>query len=179
MAFRAQRYCGLVRGRRDRPQFSLRSLLLIMSGVGVYIALAAAAVRNHGELLDVLMDSPALYAIAFLCPGVAGICMLVLNITYGRDGNVWSIGLLVAGIVFAAANFCVFVGTLVVDRSAIFDRTYLTSVVFVGPAAMFAMTIVIGFFRRLGWLGVLGLVTCIASIGFAHLWIIAAASASI
>ena len=107
---------------------------------------------------------------------VASLSMMVANIAVRRAGHLWPICLLVA-FAFAAANFVVFIATLVVDSSAVFDDVYLISVVLVGPAIMLvALILVTGFLKRLG---VLGFAIWIAGVALAHLWIIAAASSSI
>ena len=85
-----------------------------------------------------------------------------------------------AGIAYAVANIGVFAVTILVERWAIFELAYIISVVFVGPALMIvALMIVAGFYKRLGWLGALGFAIWIGWVGFAHLWIIAQARASV
>ena len=66
-----------------------------------------------------------------------------------------------------------------VDTSAIFEEFCMCSVVLVGPAVVLVALIIVARFIRLGSLGVLGFAIWIACVAFAHLWIIAAAAASI
>ena len=155
------------------------ALLLIMIVVGIYVALAKAAVENHGELLDSITDGAGVYGVVCLLVATGGLCLMVGNIALCRNVR-WSALLLVVAFCYAAGNVCVLGATLVADAFAIFSRPYMVFAVFVGPAMMtVAVLIVTGFYKRLAWLGVVGFVTWICCVGFAHLWIIAAASASV
>jgi hypothetical protein len=131
------------------------------------------------DLIDTISAPGAAgwYGLACLLVAAVGFCMMVINVVRGQSGRIWPAGLLLAGIAYAVVNVVVFVVTLSTDRFAIFARTYVVSAALVGPALM--IIIVAGFSRRLGWLGVLGYAIWIGCVGFAHLWIVAQASASV
>lgn len=162
-----------------RLQFSLRSLMLFTLGVALYVAFASLAVRNHGALLAALSDALGFYAIVCGLLLLASLGMMAINIGWSRSGRGWAVGLLVAGIAFGGVNVVVLAATLSWDEFVLFDDAYLISVVFVGPALMFASLAIAAACTKPGWFGVLGLAIWIASVGFAQLWIIAAASASV
>ena len=165
---------------RDRPQFSLRSLLLIAVGAAVYVAIAMAVVRHRGRLLDIVADAAGIFALGCGLLAFAGFGMMVASLVRSRGEYLWPTVVLVAAIIYAPANLVLFIATLLVDRSAIFDDVYLISAVLVGPAIMLVVLVSFaGFFRRVGWLGLLGFTMWIESVAFAHLWVIAAAAASI
>ena len=171
-----------VNDRTGKPQFSLRWLLLVTTGAGVYLGVVVAASGNNWQLMDVLMDSDVAVIAAIVCFVVwlTGLVLMVLSIALSRTGYAWPTGLLLSAIAYAAANVIVFIATILVDRFAIFEPIYMIAAAFVAPAVMFvALAIVTGFIKRLGWLGPLGFVLFVACVAFAQLWIIAAASASV
>jgi hypothetical protein len=105
---------------------------------------------------------------------------MVVDIVLGRVRRIWSTGLLLAGIGYAAANIGAFVVTMSLDAFAIFDLSYVIVAVFGGPGALIiASFIIAGVFKRLHWLGLLGFAIWIGCVGFAHMWVIAEASASV
>jgi hypothetical protein len=166
--------------RHGRPQFSLRSLLLFTIGVAVYVPIAMAVVRHHGKLLDVVMDWAGIFVLGCGLLAVAGLAMMVVDVALGRRGHRWPIVVLSVALIYAPANVFAFIATLLVNRSFVFDDVYFVLAVLVGPTMMLvALAIFAGRFRRLGWLTLLGFAMWIQSVAFAHLWIIAAASASI
>lgn len=166
--------------KRDKPQLSIRALLLVTASVGVYVTVALTVVRNHGKLLDVVMDAAGPWAFGCGLFTLIGLGMMAANIALGQTGYLWPSGLLVTALAYAAANVVVFIATLMVDAYAIFDEVYSISAVLVGPAIMLvALVIVAGFVKRLGWLGVVGFTIWIECVAFAHLWIIAAAAQTV
>lgn len=166
--------------RRERPQLRLRSLLLIAVGVAVYVSIARAVVLHHGTLLDVMTDWAEFSAFGCGVLAIIGLAMMVVDVAVGRRGHHWPIVVLLGALIYAPANLFAFIATLLVDRSAVFDDVYLVLAVLVAPAMMLvALVIFAGFFRQLEWLSLLGFTNWIESVAFAHLWIIAAASASI
>ena len=111
-------------GQRGRIQFSLRSLLLITTGVGAFIWLILAL--DPFQLLDMIWLDSADWWYAFACLSLAsvGFCMMIVSIVRARGRHSWAVCLLVAGIGYAAANVCVFNVTMSHDPFAIFERTY-------------------------------------------------------
>ena len=106
---------------------------------------------------------------------------MVVNIVLGRGGHIWSTGLLLVGIAYGVANIGVFIVTISAARIATlrprlhhfscFCRTSTHD----GPN---------DYRRRIlqeAWLAryLLGFATWIGCVGFAHMWVIAAASASV
>ena len=165
-----------------KPQFSLRWLLLVTAGAAVYLACALAVAQSGRHLLDAIMNGNMAGYSALVCLLLAsvGFCLLVGNTIVGRDRTFWPIGLLLAALAYGAANVGVFIATLSVDRFAIFEPVYIGLVLFGAPAVMLiTLVIVAGFIRRIGWLGAVGFFLWVHCIAFAHLWIIAAASASV
>ena len=73
-----------------------------------------------------------------------------------------------------------FILTISVDAFAIFHLTYILSAGFVGPAFMIVVSILLArVSKQRGWLSVAGFAIWVGCAGFAHLWVIAAASASV
>jgi hypothetical protein len=107
-----------------------------------------------------------------------GISALIVAVVRARGRRARPSGLLLAGILYAAANVGVFATTLALDRFAIFELAYVLTVVLGAPAVVVvAATVVAG--REAGRLAVVGFAAWIASVASAHLWIIAQASASV
>ncbi len=174
----ASRMPGGARG--ERPHFSLRALLLITVGAAVYSAMAVAVARNQGKLLDAVMDWAEIAVLGGALIAATGFSLMVLNIIHSRSGYLWPALLLAAAITYAPANLVVFIATLAAFNFAVFEDIYLISVVLAAPAVvLLALILFVGFFRRIGLLGVLGFTLWIASIAFAHLFVIAAAAQSI
>ena len=127
-----------------------------------------------------LMNAMGLSAIA--CTGLAllSFCMMVIGIVRDNQRRKESIRLLMAGILYAAVNITVLAVTLYLDSFAIFETAYIIAVAFVGPALMVAALVFFARARkRLRWLSTAGFTVWTVCIAFAHLWIIAAASASV
>ena len=167
------------KSEEDRPRFGRPSLWRITAGVSVYIALAAVAIQNHPRVLDVLMDSPGLYALAWGCLAIGGLLAMAIHISRGGAGRRWTMVLLLAGVLYGAVNVGIFAVTLAMDEFAIFERAYVTRVLAGAALTMVASVIAAGATKRFDRLGVLGFVLWIGSVGLAHLWVIAAASASV
>ena len=106
--------------------------------------------------------------------------MMVVDIVLGRVHRVGAACLLVAGIGYAAVSIGTFLVTMSLDALAIFHVSYIIPAVFVGPGVMIVTSIVVALVsKRIHWLAVLGFVLWIGCVGFAHLWVIAEASASV
>ena len=164
----------------EKFQFSLRSLILFALGVGVYVAIAMATVRNHGKLLDIVTDWAAIVALGCLLFASAGFTMMIVSIIRDKSRSRWPTIAISTAVLYAPANVAWFIATLLLDRSAVFDDAYLLVAVLVAPAVMLiAIGILAGFSRELDWLILLGYPVWIVSVAAAHLWIIAAAAASI
>jgi hypothetical protein len=84
------------------------------------------------------------------------------------------------GVVYATVNIGAFIVTVSVDAFKIFELAYILSVGLVGPALMItALVAVARVHKQLGWLSIVGFAIWVGCVGFAHLWVIAAASASV
>ncbi|WDI42160.1 hypothetical protein [Bremerella sp. P1] len=155
-------------------------MLLLSLGVALYVLMAMVVVHHHGKLLDVVTDWAGIFALGCGLLAVAGLTMMVVDLAHGRFGYLWPTVVLSAALIYAPANVVLFIATLMVDRFAVFGEPYLVSAVLLAPAVMlFALVIVAGFLSRLGWFTLLGFIIWIESVALAHLWVIAAASASI
>ena len=164
----------------ERPQSTLGTLLMVTAVVVVLIGLVTVATRNYGELLDTVMDHPAIYAIGCAFLALTGFTIMLVNVALNRVASLWSAGLLLSGIAFAAANAAIFIVMILVNAFAIFEPIYINAIVLIAPTLMIiASMIVAGVYKKINWLGVLGFVLWTWSVGLAHLWIIAAASASV
>ena len=131
-------------------------------------------------LLDVVTDSFAYSAIACVSLAIIGLGLMVSGIVRSNTPRAWSIGLLLVGVAYAAANIGVFVLTISVDAFVVFDLAYILSAALVGPALMMiGLILVARVYKQPGWLCVAGFVIWTGCVGFAHLWVIAAASASV
>jgi hypothetical protein len=149
--------------KRTKLQFSLRSMLVITTGVGVFFGLVGSG--WHSAAFWYLVGS--------------GFGMMVVDIALGRGSRSWTCVMLLAGIFYAAANIVVFNVTMSIDHGAIFEFFYVIPVVFGAPGLMVIASIVVASLsRQLHWLGLLGFAIWIGCVGFAHLWVIAEVSAS-
>jgi hypothetical protein len=120
------------------------------------------------------------WGLAILVLGAVAMGMLVADIVLYRERRLASIFGLLAGLGYAVLNIGAFVITLALDRFAIFEPAYVRSASLVAPALAMAAVILLALLRRWsGWLGLLGCVAWIGSVGLAHLWVIAQASASV
>lgn len=164
---------------RDRPRFGLPQLGLTAAGVGVYVALVAVAIQNQPRVLDVLMEAPGFFALGWGCLAIGGLLMMAVHIARGSVGRNGTIALLLAGVLYGAVNVGFFLVSFSTDEFAIFERAYTTRVLAAPALMMVAALIAAGVTKRFDWLGVLGFVCWIGSVGLAHLWVIAAASASV
>ena len=131
-------------------------------------------------LLEVLRGSFGLSAIGCLLLALISFFMMLVGIARSNSPRIQSASLLLAGVVYAAANVGVFVVVISVDAFNIFKLAYVVSVGFVGPAFMIiALVVAARVYKQLGWLSIVGFAVWVGCAGFAHLWVIAAASASV
>ena len=131
-------------------------------------------------LLEVVTDPFGYSAIGCVFFALISFCMMVVGVARSNAPRIRSAGLLLAGVAYAAANIGVFVVTISVDAFTIFGLAYIISVGFVGPALMLiALVFVARVYKQLGWLSIAGFAVWIGCVAFAHLWVIAAASASV
>ena len=113
-------------------------------------------------LLDVVTDSFGYSAIACVSLAIIGLGLMVSGVVRSNASHAWSIGLLVVGVAYAAANIGVFVLTISVDAFAVFDLAYILSAALVGPALMMiGLILVARVSKRPGWLCVAGFVVLI------------------
>jgi hypothetical protein len=106
--------------------------------------------------------------------------MMVVGVARSNAPRIWSANLPLAGAVYAAVNIGVFILTVSVDAFKIFELAYFLSVGLVGPALMFtALVAVARVHKQLSRLSMVGFAIWVGCVGFAHLWVIAAASASV
>ena len=131
-------------------------------------------------LLEVVTDPFGLSAVCCVCLGLISFSMMLVGIARSNAPRIRSAGLLLAGIFYAALNVGLFVLMVSVDSFKIFELAYILSVGFVAPALMIvALVVVARVYKQLDWLSIVGLVIWIGCVGFAHLWLIAAASAGV
>jgi hypothetical protein len=130
-------------------------------------------------VLDVLMREPTVFGIGWLILALAGLSMMIIDIVRGELRREWSIGLLLAGIAYAAVNVGVFMMTLQVDVFAIFDLAYIYAVFPVGPGLVLAAVVVSRAYRQFSRRGMAGFAVWVGCVAFAHLFVIAALSANV
>ena len=131
-------------------------------------------------LLEVMTNPFGLSAIGCLLFALIGFFMMLVGIARSNSPRIQSASLLLAGVVYAAANVGMFVVMVSVDAFKIFNLAYIVSVGFAGPALMIiALVVAARVYKQLGWLSLAGFAVWIGCVGFAHLWVIAAASASV
>lgn len=131
-------------------------------------------------LLEVVTDPFGFSAISCVCLALISFFMMLAGIARSNAPRIWSAGLLLAGVVYTAVNIGMFVVMVSVDPFKIFELAYILSVGLVGPAVMIiALVVVARFYKELSWLSIVGFAVWIGCVGFAHLWAIAAASASV
>ena len=131
-------------------------------------------------LLDAPMGAPGYFAIGWVILALISLSMMVVDLARDKARRAGSAGLLVAAIAFAAANIGVFIVSISLDAFAIFDLVYILSVGIVAPALMMiAFVIFARIYKWPGWLSTLGFAVWIGCVAFAHLFVIAAASASV
>ena len=89
-------------------------------------------------------------------------------------------GAMVVGLAYAAANVGMFVVTASADAFDIFELHYIAGVAAIGPALMIVALIVFNrVYRPLSRRSMTGFVIWLLSVAFVHLYVIAAASASV
>ena len=131
-------------------------------------------------VLDILMRDPAVFGIGWLIIALTGLSMMIIDIIRGEVAREWSIGLLLAGMAYAAVNVGVFMLTIQADAFAIFELAYIYAVFLVGPALILvALFVVSRTYRRFSRRGMAGFAVWIGCVAFAHLFVVAAASASV
>lgn len=112
--------------------------------------------------------------------GVSSLVLMVVELVRGRRDRRWSALRLATGLVYAGINLGACAWMVSVDPFGLFDPVYVSAVSFFGPltvVGVYLFTI-----RHAGeeqHLGSLAFATWIASVGLAHVWIIAQASASV
>ena len=131
-------------------------------------------------LLEVMTNPFGFSAIGCVCLALISFGMMVVGAARSNAPRSWSAGLPLAGLVYATVNIGVFISTVAVDAFKIFELAYILSVGLVGPALMItALVAVARVHKQLGWLSIVGFAIWVGCVGFAHLWVIAAASASV
>ena len=131
-------------------------------------------------LLEVVTNPFGFSAIGCLCLALISFSMMLVGIARSNAPYIQSAGLLLTGIVYAAVNIGTFVVVVSVDAFMIFKLAYILSVGIVGPALMIiALVVIARVYKQLGRLSIVGFAIWVGCVGFAHLWVIAAASASV
>ena len=129
---------------------------------------------------DALMSAPVISAIACIGLALVSLYLMISEIRRGRDSRIWSAGLLLVALAYAAANAGVFIATVSADAFDIFELRYILSIAIFGPALMMiALVIVNRIYRQLSRRSITGFVIWILCVAVAHLYVIAAASASV
>lgn len=131
-------------------------------------------------LLEVVTDPFGFSAIGCVCLALIGLGMMVVGAARSNAPRTWPVGLPLAGVAYAAANIGAFIVTVSVDAFEIFKLAYIVSFGVVGPALMItALVAVVRTHKQLNRLSIVGFAIWVGCVGFAHLWVIAAASASV
>ena len=131
-------------------------------------------------LLEVMTNPFGFSAIGCVCLALISFGMMVVGAARSNAPRIWSAGLPLAGVVYATINIGVFIVIVSVDAFKIFELAYILSVGLVGPAVMItALVAVARVHKQLGWRSIVGFAIWVGCVGFAHLWVIAAASASV
>ena len=126
------------------------------------------------------MSAPVISAIACIGLALVSLYLMISEIRRGRDSRIWSAGLLLVALAYAAANAGVFIATVSADAFDIFELRYILSIAIFGPALMMiALVIVNRIYRQLSRRSITGFVIWILCVAVAHLYVIAAASASV
>lgn len=129
-------------------------------------------------LLDVLVE--AYFVIGWLILAIGSFAMMSIGVQRAHIGRKGPAGLLAAGIAYAVVNIAVFLVTFSVDAFAIFHLVYISAVALVGPALMIgALILLIRTYPAVSWLSGTGFVVWVACVTFAHLFVVAAFSASV
>ena len=162
------------------PRSRYRPLLLTLTGVVAYSALVLSLDLGVWMTRISAPGSAGWYALAILSAALVAATLSVADVVRSREQRGWGIGLLLAELGYAAANVGAFVLTLSADRFAIFDRAYVLSVLLIGPAlAALAVAVLAALRGRNDRRGMLGFDLWAASVGCAHFWVVAQASASV
>ena len=131
-------------------------------------------------ILGEIMNVPVIIALACVCLALIGLYLMAAEFALGQTSRIWSGGLLLVALAYAAANAGVFVATVSRDAFDIFELPYVISIAFVGPAlTMLALVIISRMYERPGRRSVTGFVIWVLCVAVAHLYVIAAASASV
>ena len=139
----------------------------------ILLGLIAGASRNP------YAQEPWLLA-TILHVGFCAFCMMMRDIVVARVSRMWAAGLLAASILYAVANVGIFIITICIDRYFIFDSIYLAFAVGVLPTLAISLVFfVAGASQQCDWLGVVGFITAIANVAFAHFLVIAICGASV
>jgi uncharacterized protein YjbI with pentapeptide repeats len=127
-----------------------------------------------------LWSSTAAFSYAMVC----AFYMMVAEIIIGRASRKLAAGLLAAALVYAAMNVAVYAVVISADPFALFDWGFMIAAVLLGPllalggAVTFAIVVARSKTRFAG-LALIGFCIWIVGVGFANLWVIATAAASV
>jgi hypothetical protein len=135
----------------------------------------------RGAFIGVALLSPTgaySYAMVF------AFFMMVAEIVSGRASRNLALGLLATALVYVLLNVAVYIVIVAADSFSLFNLAFDIGVIFVGPqlaigGAVVAAIIVWRTRKRFPALALLGFVIWMAGVGFANLWAIASASASV
>ena len=155
-------------------------MLAVALAASVWPNLRKGMPRMISALLEVMTNPFGFSAIGCICLALISFGMMVVGVVRSNAPRIWSAGLPLAGIVYATVNIGVFIMMVSVDAFNIFELTYILSVGLVGPALMITALVAVARVRRqLSWFSIVGFAIWVGCVGFAHLWVIAAASASV
>jgi hypothetical protein len=142
--------------------------------------LPPSTVMTPAALLVALYPADLSWVAACLVVGLAGLSLMGVEFLRRPDRRKWSTAVLLAGLAYAVANAGVFLSTLSVDPFAIFDPNYLSFIAGIVPALVIGTLLVVASRRgEPGWRAPLGFGIWVGAVAFGHLWMIAAASASV
>jgi len=164
----------------SRPRPRPLALALVTLGAVAYVALVQALRPTQMMTQLSAPGAAGWYALVLLSSAALALGILLLQVVLRRDRRSWAVGVLLAALGYAAVNVGAFALTISLDRFAIFQLAYVFSAVLVGPAlAAGALIVLAATSRQISPLGLLGFALWVGSVGLAHLWVIAQASASV
>jgi uncharacterized protein YjbI with pentapeptide repeats len=166
---------GVVRQqlKRKRPnapgrlQFSLSSMLLWTAGICGFIGVG-------------LWSHTGAFSYAMVC----AFYLMVAELFSGRGNRKLAAAVLATALIYAALNVAVFCVLIMLDPFSTFDLVFMLAAVFVGPllalaGAIAAAIIIFAGGTRFARLSLAGFVIWMVGVGFANLWVIVQASASV
>ncbi|MEO1079389.1 MAG: hypothetical protein AAFY29_07535 [Pseudomonadota bacterium] len=131
-------------------------------------------------LLDLLMEELAYVALIWLILAIVGLGLMVAAIIRRPASRAVSVSMLVLALGYAIVNVAVFRFTVSIDAFAIFTAGYLLACSAALPLlGLAAMMLLWRRYESTSWDSVSGYILSIGCATFAHLYVVAAVSASV